>query len=651
MNIIKKEEKIDSIKENARVIFRGDFRTPTKIYLLATSLALFLFEMYIAYFGILDPLKQVSFYATFILSIGFILFPFSKERRPKGKCLTFDNALTIIGICLPLYIIIFHDSILLRYGYITLLETIMAYVLVFIFMELGRRTFGPILPIITVFFLLYAIFGKVIPGPIRHSGINIKYLASSLYTTTQGIWGLPMIVTSKYIYLFIFLGTLSVVSGCGELIIKSAKSLAGKSSGGPAKIAVIASGFFGSISGSSVANIVTTGSFTIPMMKKLGFSPHFAGAVEAVASTGGVIMPPVMGAVAFIMAELMNVSYFDVVKAALIPAILYFFSVFWIIHLRANKLGIKGLESSGVPKFFITLKSEGYLFLPMLVLIYFLLFKRMSPQISAFWAIITMLIIYILKNLKEEKSIIINNLLNCILKSAKIAVSLSAAVAMAGIIMNVVLITGLSLRISNIIISFANENTILILGLTMITSLILGMGVTASVAYIVPSILVVPVLVKSGILPMAANLFVFYFAVISYITPPVAISSYAAAGIANADMFKTSYEAVKIGLIGFIIPFMFIYNPSLIMVGSPFKILTSIVSACIGVILLGISMEGFALMKVGIIGRVLSFIGAILLIGGEYTTDIFGIIILLLIYVTQKYKIYKYKEKDWSILR
>jgi len=620
-------------------IVKREFKGAVKIYISIVSVGLALFELYTAYFGILDPLKQVSVFAIFILAIGFIIYPFSKERV-WGKWFTFDIILSIVAVSIPLYLLIFHDVILLQYGDITLMETFMAYVMVFLFLELGRRSMGYPLPLITFLFLLYALVGRIIPGPLGHSGIDIKYLASSLFVTNQGIWGLPMSVTAKYIYLFILFGTISVTSGCGELIIKCATALAGKSKGGAAKIAILASGFFGSISGSAVANVVTTGSFTIPMMKKLGFKPSFAGAVEATASTGGIIMPPVMGAVAFIMAELMNVSYFDIVKAAFLPAVLYYFSVFWMIHLRATKIGLKSLKSSEVPNFFGVIKKEVYLFLPLLVLVYYILIKRMSPQISVFWALVTILIIFWLR-IGKEKYMFFRKLVDCFESSAKIAVSLTAAVAMAGIIMDTVMLTGLALRLSSIVISIAGGSIILVLLITMIASLVLGMGVTASVAYIIPAILVVPILVKSGILPMAANLFAFYFAVISYITPPVAIASYAAAGIANADMFETSYAAFKLGLAGFIVPFMFVFNPSLIMIGTPLKIFTSFDAICISIMMLGISIEGFALTRVSLTGRLLCFMGALLLIDTGYITDIIGVTILLLIYIKQRFALHK----------
>lgn len=594
-------------------IVKREFIGPVKIYIRIVGIGLGLFQLYTAYFGILTPLKQCSMFAIFLFAIGFIVYPFSKNRI-IGKWFIFDLIISVIAVTICLYVLIFHDFLLLKAGNISIMETIMTFVLVLLFLELGRRSMGFALTFVTLLFILYAIFGRIFPGPLKHSGVDITYLAGSLFTSSDGIWGLPMKVASKYVYLFILFGILSVSSGCGKTIINIANAIAGKSKGGPAKISIIASGFFGSISGSAIANVVTTGSFTIPMMKKLGFKSSFAAGVEAVASTGGVIMPPIMGSAAFIMAELMGVSYFNVVKAAILPAILYYVSIFWMIHLRATKIGIKGIKDSEVPDFFSIIKKDWYLFFPIIVLINFLLIRRMSPARSIFWAILTIFFLFGLGVVKDKR-MSFRKIVDCFEKSIKISISVFAAVAMAGIIMDCVMLTGTALHLSTIILTISSGNLILILTITMITSIILGMGVTASVAYIIPAILVVPALIKIGILPMAANLFVFYFAVISYITPPVAIASYAAAGLANANMFETSCVAFKLGIAGFIVPFMFVFRPSIIMVGTPLEIFIAFLTACIGIIFLGISIEGFALVRrLSLIERLLSFIVAIFFI-------------------------------------
>lgn len=620
-------------------IVKRKFKGGIKIYISAMSVGLSLFEIYTAIFGIFDPLIQACVFAGFLLSIGFIVYPFSKNKV-GWKWFTFDIILTIIAVSILLYIIIFQDRLLLSFGYFTTLEVCMGYVLVFLFLELGRRSMGPALPTITLIFLFYGLAGRIMPGLLKHAGINIRYLSSFLFATTSGIWGLPIAVTVKYIFLFILFGIVSVESGCGEMLIKVANSIAGRSAGGPAKIAVIASGFFGSISGSAVANVVGTGSFTIPMMKKLGFKPSFAAAVEAVASTGGVIMPPVMGGVAFIMAEMMDVRYFDVVKAAIIPAILYYASVFFQVHFRAKKTGLKGLAASEVPNFFDTIKKEGYLFLPLIVLIYFMLVLRASPAVSCFWSLITTFIIFMTRG-EKEKRLNFRKLINCFESAANVSISLLAAVAMAGMISSVIVLTGVALRFSGIIIELAGGRIIIILIFTMILSLILGMGVTATVAYIITAILVVPILVQNGILPMAANMFVLYFAIISYITPPVALASYAAAGLADANMFETGWTAFKLGLAGLIVPFMLIFNPTLIMVGHPLRIIISFVTAVIGIIMLALSIEGFFLTRINLIERILLFIGALSLISESYITSGIGLIILLLVYLEQRSAFHK----------
>jgi len=641
---IQKEESDIILQEGETVgpVMR-EFKGPVKSYISIVSVGLGLFELYTGCFGILDPLKQCCVFAIFVLAIGFIIYPFSKGRV-WGKWFTLDIILSIVAVSLPLYLLIFHDDILMRYENITGAEVFMAYLMVFLFLELGRRSMGPILSLIALVGLFYALFGKMLPGLLRHCGVDIKFFANSLFTSTEGIWGMPMGVTAKYIYLFIFFGAISLSSGCGELIIKYANIIAGKQKGGPAKISIIASGFFGSISGSAVANVVTTGSFTIPMMKKIGFKPHFAAGVEAVASTGGVFMPPIMGSTAFIMAELMNVSYIDVIKAAFIPAVLYYISLFFMINFRSERRGLKGLEASEVPNFsLLDFVKELYLFFPLLILIYFMVFERMSPQKSVFLSIVTMIIILGLK-FRKEKGMFFRKLLEAFESSAKTIASLIAAVAIAGIIMDIVMMTGLSLRISSNILSITGGHMFLVLILTMIVSLILGMGVTSSIAYIVPAILVVPVMIKSGFLPMASNLFSYYFATISYITPPVAIASFAAAGLAGADMFKTGYSAFGLGIAGFLVPYMFVFNPGLIMVGSLLEILISFAIAILTIFVLAMAVEGFFLTRLSLIERLLCFTGVLLLINQHYIRVIIVVIILLLIYIKQRFTLHKRKE-------
>jgi len=620
-------------------IVKREIKGAIKVYISTISVGLGFFEIYTAYFGILDPLIQACVFASFLLSIGFIIYPFSKNRV-WGKWFIFDITLTMIALSILLYIIIFQDSLLLNFGYFTLSQVYIGYVLVFLFLELGRRSMGPALPIITCLFLFYGLAGRIMPGIFKHGGINIKYLSNFLSTTTSGIWGFPIAVTVKYIYLFIIFGIVSVASGCGEALIKVASSAVGKSVGGPAKIAVVASGFFGSISGSAVANVVGTGSFTIPMMKKLGFKASFAGAVEAVASTGGVIMPPVMGGVAFIMAEMMDVSYFDVVKAAIIPAILYYVSIFFQVHFRAKKIGLKGLDPSEVTNLFDILKKDWYLFLPLVVLIYFMIFRRASPALSCFWALIATFILFMTRG-EKEKRLTFRKLIDCFESAANVAIGLLAASAMAGMISCIIVLTGIAFRLSSVILDIAQGRIIIVLILTAITSIILGMGVTATVTYIICAILTVPILVQIGVLPMAANMFILYFAIISYITPPVALAAYAAAGLANANMFETGWTAFKLGIAGFIVPFMLIFSPTLIMVGHPLRIIISFVSACIGILMLALSIEGFFLTRLNLIERILFFIGALCLIDERYITSVIGFTILLLVYLEQRVAFHK----------
>jgi TRAP transporter 4TM/12TM fusion protein len=418
--------------------------------------------------------------------------------------------------------------------------------------------------------------------------------------------------------------------------------------------AVVASGFMGSISGSSVANTVTTGAFTIPLMKKTGYKPYFAGAVEAAASTGGQIMPPVMGAAAFIMAEFTGIPYLKIIIAAAIPAILYYFAVGTMVHLEASKLGLKGLPREQLPKVGKLMLSRGYLLIPLVTIVYFLVAGN-TPTLAAFKAIVISLVIAIIATLvRKDKSFTFNDFLGALEAGAKGAVGVACACACAGMIVGVVTLTGLGLRIAELIVSAAGGNLLLTLFFTMIASIILGMGLPTTAKYIVLATMAVPALLKLDVNLMAAHLFILYFGVVADITPPVALAAYAGAGIAGANSMKTGFQAVKIALAAFIVPYIFAIDPRLIMVeeivGStvvftPFvSALPVVVSAVIGILCLAAAVEGYLVKKTNIIERVLLAAAALMLLKPGLVTDAFGVVVLIGTYLFQKASLKKAQQ-------
>ena len=417
-----------------------------------------------------------------------------------------------------------------------------------------------------ILFLLYARFGPYLPGMLGHRGFAWKSIIRHMYLTLEGILGIPISVSSTFVFMFILFGTFLDKTGVGRFFIDLAYSLTGHLKSGPAMTAVVASGFMGSISGSSVANTVTTGAFTIPLMKETGYKPYFAGAVEAAASTGGQIMPPVMGAAAFIMAEFTGIPYVKIIAAAAIPAVLYYFAVGIMVHLEASRLGLKGIPKDGLPKLRNIIKTQGYLLLPLFVIVYFLV-KGYTPLLAAFYAICISVVIAIIATLvKGDKSFGFKEFFSALEQGAKGSIGVACACACAGMVVGVVTLTGLGLRVAELIVTLAQGKLFLTLFFTMIASIILGMGLPTTAKYIVLATMAVPALLKLDVNLMAAHLFILYFGVIADITPPVALAAYAGAGIAGANSMKTGFQAVKLASAAFIVPYIFAYDSSLILV-------------------------------------------------------------------------------------
>jgi len=608
---------------------------------IATWIAIVMssYHLYTGAFGAPEALLHRSIHLLFTMVLIFLLYPFSKE---KGTYISRLGDFVFLGISLGaiLYIFLNYEYFITRYPYVHPLSTadlVIGILFTLTLMEAARRCIGLAMPITGIAFLIYAYIGPSLPGLMRHAGFNTEVIIDQLYMTTEGIFGIPLGVSATYVILFIIFGVFLEKSGTGQFFMELAAATTGKAAGGPGKIAVVSSGLFGTISGSAVANVMVTGQFTIPMMKRTGFQPHFAGAVEATASTGGQIMPPVMGAAAFVMAEFMGIPYLTVCKHAIIPAILYYLSVFMAVHFEAVRTNLRGMLEAP-PRLGAILLNRGHLILPVGVLLY-ILFEGYTPMYACIFSIIAVLI---LANVKKETRMGLRKILDALENGAKGTLSVACACACAGIIIGIVNLTGLGLKFTGFILYLAGESMAPALLFTMIAGIILGMGLPTTAAYIVMAALLVPGLVKLGVVPIAAHMFAFYYAIISAITPPVALAVYAGAGLAGSNMWKTGLAAVRIGAPGFIIPFMFVYEPSLLFVGSLWEILSTFITATIGVIMLAGGLIGWFVWKTNILERLLLVSGAILLIKPGIYTDIVGLIFLGIVIAFQKAR----KKKD-----
>lgn len=581
-----------------------------------------LFHLYTGCFGSLDPWSQRVIHLTFGFLITFLSYPLL-----KGKKITpFDILLALVSLVSGAYIILNMDALVDRAGLPTTPDVVFGVVTTLLVLEMTRRVIGLALVIVSGLFLLYAYFGPYLPEAIAHRGYDIERISTHMYTTLEGIYGVPIGVSATFVILFVIFGAFLEATKTGDFFINIANSIAGKARGGPAKVAVISSSFFGTISGSAVANVVGTGTYTIPLMKRTGYTPHFAASVEAVASSGGQLVPPVMGAAAFVISEMTGESYLKICIAAIIPSLLYYIALFTSVHKEAQRVGLQGLRDDEVPSFIGTLKSRGYLAISALVLIYLLAVQLTSPSFAAFWAIISSII---LSSIRKDTRLDLKGFIRTLEAGAKSALSVVAACAAAGIVVGVVTLTGLGLKFSGAIIALAHGNLYLTLFFAMIASLILGMGLPTTAAYIICAILAVPALTNLGIGVLSAHLFVFYFAIISAITPPVALAAYAGSAIAKSSPMQTAVTACRIGLAAFIIPYMFVFNPALLMSGSALNIIWVTFTASVGVFLLSCSTIGWLLTGTSLWERVVLFIISILLIEPRFVTDIIAIVLLI----------------------
>ena len=595
----------------------------------AVGLSMSAYHLYTAYFGPPDAFIFRCTHLAFAFALAYLTLPWRKPEDPEQPTgpSWIDFVLLIVSLVAVTYPIFQNHYFVNRMYYVDDLFTadfVAAIVTIVLLLEATRRAVGFALPLTAALFIVYAL---------GFTSTSLQTLLDQLYMTTEGIFGIPLSVSATYVVLFIIFGSLVERTGTGRLFMDFAMSLTGHTSGGPAKVACVTSGLFGSVSGSAVANVMTTGTFTIPLMKRIGYRPAFAGAVEAVASTGGQIMPPIMGAAAFVMAEFLGVSYLTVAGFAILPALLYYVSVFCAVHFEAKRTGMKGLPREDLPSLGEVLVERGHLFLPLLVIVGALLLGYSAP-FSALCGIASVIPTALLRK-STRQQITLDNVASALIMGARNAVTVALACACAGIVIGVITLTGLGITFTSLVISAAQNSLVIALVLTMIAGIILGMGMPTTPAYIVQVALLVPALVKLGIVVEAAHMFVFYFAILSAITPPVALAVYAANGISRAGLWESGLAAVKLGATGYIVPFMFVFGPSLLLIGEWQWVLISVITATTGVVCLSAGLIGYLLAPAPFWQRILLFVAAIALIKPGLTTDLTGAVCLALVLVAQ----------------
>jgi TRAP transporter 4TM/12TM fusion protein len=592
-----------------------------------------LLHLYTAGYLVLTAMVQRSVHLAFALTLIFILFPGSKRSRSSAVPVS-DWFLVVLAVVSCLYIA-FNWSALAeatRIANPSRIDLGLGTIALVLVMEATRRTAGLSLPLISVGFILYGFLGPYMPGALAHPGVPLDQLIGMNYLFTEGIFGSTLGVSATFVIVFIIFGAFLDESGGGKFFIDLASAGFGAVRGGPAKIAIVGSGFFGMISGSAVANVAGVGTFTIPLMKRVGYSPNFAAAVEAVASTGGMVMPPVMGAAAFIMAEMLSVPYMQICLAALLPAFLYYLSLYVFVDIEAVKTGLKGLAKEDKPVVSTVLRDGGHLLIPPVVLVYLLAITQWSAMKAGFWAVVATAVVAMAR---KATRLDLDRTINALRKGAVGTLQVAAVCACAGIMISIVSITGLGLTFSALMIDLSGGSLLLLLVLTMLASLILGAGLPATPCYIILAVLAAPAIVELGVPRLAAHLFVFYFGCLSAVSPPVAVASYAAAAIAGCNPMRAGWTSFRLSLPVFVVPFMFVYGPPLIMQGSALEIVREALTASIGVVLFAAAIQGFGLTVMGPVQRVFGASAALLLLSPGWKTDLFGLALAAAIAVTQ----------------
>jgi TRAP transporter 4TM/12TM fusion protein len=599
------------------------------VFVTVFAVSLSVISLYTAFFGVFETIVQRTLHLTMMFIIALFIHRLKLSKRHPWLDLGINVFLAALFTLANIYLILNWEELYIS-PFLTTTGLILGLAAIAIILELTRRTVGWSLAIIVLIFIGYTYFGNYIPGFLAHRGYNLERIVVQVFAGTEGIYGIPVGVCATIVIIFILFGAFVEVAGASGVFLDIATSVAGRQRGGPAKIAIFASGLMGMLSGSPAANVATTGAVTIPMMKKSRVEPYIAGAIEAVASSGGYKTPPIMGAVAFIMAHMLGVSYWEVCIAAALPAFFHYFGLFFMVDLHAGQKGFKGLSSEEVPKFWPAVKRGSFFIIPIGLLVA-LLAARYSAMFACAYSLLSLWIIAIF-----SRTLNISKVINALRDGAVRMIMITVPCAAAGVILGILTLTGVGMKLSEVIDFLAGGSIFFTLFWIMIISILLGMGLPPVVSYIVLAALEVPILVEMGVNPVAAHLFIFYFCTLSLITPPVCTTAFTAAAIAGSHPMKTGLEAVRFGIVLYTLPYLFVYNPALIMKGTPVEILYVFVIAGIGVFSLAIGAQGYLLESIGWGKRFLFVLASILIFWPNYVITIVGLLLLMILVAVER---------------
>ena len=598
------------------------------------SIFIILYHGYAAQFGAPEVMKFRSTHLGMYVCMIFLLYGFRKKNY-EGRIPWVDLILAFLALVPILYIFLDYERIANRYPYLdalTVYDWVIGLMAIVLTVEACRRATGWALPMLFILFLVHCLFGQYFPGVLRQAAITPTRLLDHLFFTTSGMYGSVTGISATYVLMFVLLGAVLEQAKGGELFMNIAAGTAGGTSGGPAKAAVIASGLFGSISGSAVANVYATGSFTIPLMIRTGFKPKFAAAVEAVASSSGQLVPPVMGSAAFLIADFTQNPYLKVATIAILPSFLYLYGTYMMVLLEAKRFNLPSMNREAVLEARSKIPLALHIGLCLVVLI-FLLAIRKTAFYSAYVAVLATIV---LAQLRQYTRMGLSDILDGLEKGARLIAPIAAALFVASLVVGTIELSGLGLRFTSVLLKVSGGNLVITLILVMFSCLVLGMGLPTSAAYLIVAIFSAPALVQLGVEPLTAHFFVFYYAVISAITPPVAVAAYAAASIAGTPMQETGWSAVRLGAAVYLVPFAMVFSPPLVLVGSWGEVAMATITAIIGVTALAITVQGYWVVGSTILERIVTGAASIMLIYSGWKTDIAGFVLLLLVYVLQK---------------
>ncbi|MFS0556180.1 TRAP transporter permease [Brevibacillus sp. 179-C9.3 HS] len=604
-----------------------------------------LYQLSSTLFFTLPPQIHRPIHLAFGLALVYLLYA-GTSKGSKNKIGIVNMILALLGVFVSLYWVFDYEGLVTRTGNYTTMDMVVGGIAIVLVLEAARRVVGIPIALIATIFLLYTYFGPYMPGFLEHRGSDVDRIIGHSYYTLEGILGTPLAVSSTFIFLFVLFGAFLEKTGVGEYFNDLSLVIAGRRIGGPAKVAVFSSALQGTISGSSVANVVTSGAFTIPMMKRLGYRSEFAAAVEASSSTGGQIMPPVMGAAAFLMAEFIGVPYLEIAKSAILPAILFFVGIWIMTHFEAKRLGLRGLSKEELPDKKEVLKKM-YLLLPIAIIITALM-MNISAERAAIIGIVSTIVV---GAFRKETRMSIADILAALASGARMALGVVAATACAGIIVGTITLTGIGLKLANGLIDLAGGQLLLTLFFTMIASLILGMGTPTTANYIITSTIAAPALIQLGVPDIAAHMFTFYFGIVADITPPVALAAFAASGIAKSKPIQTGVESTRLSIAAFMAPYIFVISPALLLINTTLaESIWVMFTSTVGMIGVGAGLIGFWMSKLNILERILAVAGGVLAVIPGIETDIAGFILLALVFSLSYYKARKQKQSVQTTL-